>query len=45
MTELSHKSSICPDIRSAPVALFGFKFRINESISSQCMGIWSIFYQ
>ena len=41
-TELSHKSSIWPDIPSGPVALLGFKFRINENISSHCMDIWSI---
>ena len=40
--ELSHKSSICPDISSEPVALFGFRFRISESISAPCMAILSI---
>ena len=38
-TELSHKSNTCPDISSVPVALFGFRFRISESISSFCMAI------
>ena len=33
MTELSHKSSIWPDIPSEPEALLGFSFRTNEIIS------------
>ena len=41
-TELSHKSSIWPDIPTDPVGLLGFKCRINEIIPSLCMDIWSI---
>ena len=33
-TETSHKSSICPDIPSEPLALFGFNLRMSETISS-----------
>ena len=40
--ELSHKSSIRPDIPSDPVALLGFECWINEIISSLCMDIESI---
>ena len=42
MTESSHRSSICPDIPSEPVALLGFIFRISEIISSFFIVIWSI---
>ena len=39
MTELSHKSRICPDIPSEALALFGFNLRMSETISSSSIGI------
>ena len=38
-TESSHKSSICPDIPSEPLALFGFNLRMSETIFSLSKGI------
>ena len=38
-TESSHKSSICPDIPTEPLALFGFNLRMSETISSVSIGI------
>ena len=38
-TESSHKSSICPDIPSEPLALFGFNLQMSETISSLSIGI------
>ena len=40
--ESSHRSSICPDIPSEPEAVFGFKFRTKQIISSLLIEIWSI---
>ena len=39
----SHKSSICPDIPSEPLALFGVNLRMSEAIFSFSIGICSIF--
>ena len=45
MTELSHRSSIRPDIPSEPVALLGLKLRIRAAISLSPIVRWSILCQ
>ena len=38
-TGSSHKSSICPDIPSEPLDLFGFNLQMSETIFSLSIGI------